>query len=287
VSDARQPFTVQDRFVRLGDLRFHYRDWGNPGAPPLLLLHGMTGHARGWDTFAAAMVGRFRVLALDQRGHGESDRAPDYPWERWLDDVESFVRTLALDPLVVIGHSFGGVVAYMYAARHSGGVVRLVVVDIGPPPEGTALPPPRGPFARLQHVFADPDEYLHLARRLDPDAREEELRHGTLHNLVRQPDGRWALRWDAALRAADFELPLPDLSEQWAALRALACPTLVIRGQHGTFPREHAERMVSAIPDARLIEIAAAGHSVHWGNPDAFCSAIREFLLDEPPGREI
>jgi pimeloyl-ACP methyl ester carboxylesterase len=134
-------------------------------------------------------------------------------------------------------------------------------------------------------VFADPDEYLHLARRLDPDAREEELRHGTMHNLVRQPDGRWVLRWDAALRAADFVLPLPDLAEQWTALRSLSYPTLVVKGASSTFSREHAEEMVRAIPDARLVEIAAAGHSVHWGNPAAFRTAIQGFLVDEPAVR--
>jgi len=282
MSERPRTSTVRDSFLTLGGLRFHYRDWGDEGAPPLLMLHGLTGHARGWDTVAEALTDRFRVLALDQRGHGESDHATDYTWDRWLGDVEGFAHALALDRFFLIGHSFGGVVAYMYAARHPEAVARLVVVDIGPPPETAGLPPPRGPLAGLRDVFDDPDEALREAQRLDPDARAGELRNGVRHNLLRRDDGRWTLRWDAVLRTPDFLLPLPDVRTQWDALRVLACPTLVIKGAHSTFLPEHAEGMARAIPSARVVEIPAAGHAVHWANPAAFLAVVRAFLLGGP-----
>src|SRR5262245_62675297 len=67
--------TAQDRTIEANGLRLHYLDWGNDAAPPMLLLHGFSGHAHTWDAFARAMRSRYRVLALDQRGHGDSDRA--------------------------------------------------------------------------------------------------------------------------------------------------------------------------------------------------------------------
>ncbi|HEY7269991.1 MAG TPA: alpha/beta fold hydrolase, partial [Dehalococcoidia bacterium] len=78
---------VQDKTIELNGLRFHYRDWEHAGATPLLLLHGYTSHARSWDTFARAMQAKYRVLALDQRGHGETGWATDYAPERMVEDV--------------------------------------------------------------------------------------------------------------------------------------------------------------------------------------------------------
>ena len=82
----------------LNGLRFHYRDWGNASAQPMVCLHGFTSHARSWDTFAAAMHDRYRVLALDQRGHGESDWATDYHPDRRVEDLEAFVAQQPAPP---------------------------------------------------------------------------------------------------------------------------------------------------------------------------------------------
>ena len=92
---------VRDETVMLDGLRFHYRDWGDPAAPPLVLLHGFTGNARQWDSFARAMADRYRVLALDQRGHGETDWAPDqdYSAARVHEDFVAFVAALGLERL--------------------------------------------------------------------------------------------------------------------------------------------------------------------------------------------
>src|SRR5690242_9294411 len=89
---------VQDKTITLNGLRFHYRDWGNAGldgndeaAQPLVLLHGLSSHARTWDRFAAAMQRDFHIFALDQRGHGETEWADDYYADRMVEDVDAFV----------------------------------------------------------------------------------------------------------------------------------------------------------------------------------------------------
>ena len=111
---------VRDATVTLGGLRFHYRDWGDREAPPLVLLHAYTMHARTWDTFARAMATRFRVLALDQRGHGETEWAVDYAEGRLHGDLRAFVEALGLGHCSLVGFSIGGTTACSYAALYPG-----------------------------------------------------------------------------------------------------------------------------------------------------------------------
>src|SRR5579871_1956499 len=98
MGDPPMPAKVSDQLLEMRGLRFHYRDWPaqRAGAADLVLLHGFSGHARSWDAFAEAMTDRYRVLALDQRGHGESAWAsPDaYGVEEMVEDLEGFVRAL-------------------------------------------------------------------------------------------------------------------------------------------------------------------------------------------------
>ncbi len=83
------------RNTEIGGLKFHYTDWGGDG-PPLVMLHGLTGHARTWDHTAAALTDRYRVLALDQRGHGDSEWAPQYGLAPMAQDVLGFLDALEL-----------------------------------------------------------------------------------------------------------------------------------------------------------------------------------------------
>lgn len=272
---------VQDKTVTLNGLRFHYRDWGNGGAQPLVLLHGFTSHARSWDTFARAMRDRYRVLALDQRGHGESEWAEDYAPERMVEDIDAFVRELGLERFALLGLSMGGRNAYTYTALHADIVERLVIVDIGP----EIVPSGRERImtgVQARDVFADPDEAVRAARAANPRAPEDELRHRVLNNLMRRDDGRWTWRYDAALRSPDRPLPRPEPEAAWALLPKITCPTLIVRGaESDVLSRETAERMVREIPDCRLVEVPDAGHSVPLENPGGFVAAVRGFLQAE------
>jgi pimeloyl-ACP methyl ester carboxylesterase len=100
---------VWDEIVTLDGLRFHYRDWGDSTAPPVVVLHGYTQHAHSWDTIARALADRFRVLALDQRGFGESDWAADYHELRLVADLAGFVEALGLPTVSLVGFSIGGI----------------------------------------------------------------------------------------------------------------------------------------------------------------------------------
>src|SRR5262245_65167358 len=123
-----------DRSIVLRGRRFHYTEWGTPTAPPLVMLHGVTGHARTWDDEAAALASRYRVLALDQRGHGDSEAPPDcdYTVEAMCGDLAAFIDVLGLSCVSIVGLSMGGRVAIAFAGQTVARVDRLMIIDIGP-----------------------------------------------------------------------------------------------------------------------------------------------------------
>ena len=117
-------------FFTVGGRRLSYLDFGGSGTP-LLALHGHYNEASAFAPLAEALAPRWRVIALDQRGHGASDRAESYERDDYVADVAAFRRHLGIGPVAVLGHSVGGVNAYQYAGRHADRVTALIVEDIG------------------------------------------------------------------------------------------------------------------------------------------------------------
>jgi pimeloyl-ACP methyl ester carboxylesterase len=167
----------------LHGVRLAYRAWGEPDAPPIVLLHGIGGGGPGdWDTVAEDLAGRWRVYALDQRGHGRSDRTSDYAIDSLVADVAGFLDALGLKSIILIGHSLGGVVAYLFAARRPDRVSALVVEDAGLMYPRTPVPPQR-PDGELPF---DWDAVLALRSQIDePDPRwRDEARSLTMPTLL-------------------------------------------------------------------------------------------------------
>ena len=122
---------VTDRYLKLGGLRFHYREWDGDGRP-LVLLHGLASNCRIWDLVAPLLATSLKVYALDQRGHGESD-SPDagYDFDTVAEDLHAFLQMLDVGRPLLAGHSWGGNVALHYAASHPPMVSGLIFVDGG------------------------------------------------------------------------------------------------------------------------------------------------------------
>jgi len=273
---------VVDELIELRGLRFHYRDWpcARSKARPLVLLHGFTSHARAWDGLAESLASDYRVLALDQRGHGESAwAAPDsYGTLEMVADLETFVAALGLRAFALLGHSMGGLVAMHYAGRRPQALSRLVIVDIGPEIAPAGL-------ARIESSVQNADRFpskgaaFAHARSLNPRPSDAHLRHRTDTNLMRTSEGGWTYRYDRALRDPKHKRARPSADESWGVAAQIEVPTLVIRGaESDVLDVAVAKRLVEAIPDARLIEIADSGHSIPLDAPDAFLRAIRSFL---------
>ncbi|HEU4370923.1 MAG TPA: alpha/beta hydrolase [Methylomirabilota bacterium] len=271
-----------DRTLGLRGRRFHYTEWGRPTAPPVVLLHGITGHARTWDDEAALLAERFRVLALDQRGHGDSDPAPDadYADAALLGDLEAFVEALDLRRLAIVALSLGGRVGINYAGRHRERVERLVVVDIGPEiaPAGRARV--GALMATAPERFATLDQVVAHMRANNPRYTEAMLRHRARHAVRPLPDGGFTWKYDRALRDAVRQGRLRVPADLWPQWRAIQCPTLLVRGaESDVLSDETAKRMVDELPAARLVVVPGAGHTVPGDQPAAFQSLLREFLM--------
>lgn len=274
--------TVTDHVITLNGLQFHYREWpsARAGAQDLVLLHGFTGHARSWDSFAEAMSRDYRVLALDQRGHGETQwAAPDkYGVDFMVSDLEAFVAALALDRFVLLGLSMGGRNAIHYAGKRPAQLERLVIVDIGPETGASGA-------ARIQagvqanDIFDSVEAAIAQGRRANPNADEAEQVHRITHNLMPTADGKWTYRYDRALRDPSNPRPRPTPEEGWQLVRQITVPTLLVRGEvSDVLPREVADRMVTEIPDCRFVEVPGSGHSVPLERPQGFLEAVRSFL---------
>ncbi len=269
---------ARDEFIQLNGARFHYRDWESDSAPVLIILHGFAGHARAFDPFACEMQKWYRVLALDQRGHGETDWAKNYLTEQAVDDLEAFRLALGLERFSLLGQSMGGTVSFLYAARHPDLVERLVLGDTGPQTLGVGLSRIRS-TVQMRETFDSLEDALGWAHKMNPRPPEAAQRERTRANLMQRDDGKWTWRYDPALRKPNPPIIRPDAETQWQALRQIKCPTLIVRGaETDVLGRETAERMVREIPDARLVELPQSGHQVPFDNPEAFLKTVREFL---------
>ncbi|MFE0550810.1 alpha/beta fold hydrolase [Streptomyces pilosus] len=250
-------------FFVAGGRKLSYLDTGGPGTP-LLALHGHYNEASTFAPLAEALAPRFRVIALDQRGHGESDRARRYGRDDYVADVAALHGHLGFGPVAVLGHSLGGVNAYQYAARRPDRVRALIVEDIG------------------AVVDSDWSFTLRLPRRA-PSRQELVTALGPTASYVecsfRRTAGGWGFSFDIEHTVASQKALNGDHWQDWTAV---ACPTLLIRGTRSDeLTAAHAGEMISRrAGQARLVELSA-GHVVHHDAPARFAAAVEDFLTDD------
>jgi esterase len=271
------------RTVGINGLTFHYTDWGGSGAP-LVMLHGLSGHARTWDHTAAALSDRYHVLALDQRGHGDTDWAPRYGLSPMSADLLGFLDALGLAEVTLMGLSMGGLVSFVFTAAHPERVARAVIMDIGPEiaPAGSANV---ASSLAAKDVFSSEDEAFGQARAANPRPADATLRHRLRHNLRPLPDGTLTFKYDSALRRnprALFDLT-PD--QLWAAWRAMACPVLLVRGDNSdVLAAETAQRMLAENAHVSFASVPDCGHSITLDRPEGLLEAVSPWLAATAAG---
>jgi len=272
----------RDRTLVLNGQRFHYAEWGAPTAPALLLLHGVTGHARTWDEEAAALASRYRVLALDQRGHGDSDPSPnaDYTVATMSADVAALADSLGLDRVSIVGLSMGGRVAIAVAGTAPRRVERLVIVDIGPDISEAGLVRVGTLMARSPELFPSLEHALAFHRVTNPLYTEAMLRHRVQHG-TRAVEGGLTWKYDRGLREAVRAGTWSDPIDLWPLWRRIVCPILLVRGADSdVLSAATAQRMLDENPNTRFAEVAGAGHTVPGDQPAAFQRLLTDFLAD-------
>ena len=271
-----------DRTITLRGQRFHYLEWGPAAAPPVVFLHGITGHARTWDDEARLLADRYRVLVLDQRGHGDTDPAHDgdYSDDALLADLEAFADALGLRRCTLIALSLGGRVAINFAGTHPARVERLVIVDIGPEIAPVGRARVGALMAGAPERFESVEDVITHMRANAPLYTEAMLRHRAQHAVRSLPGGGFTWKYDRALREAIRHGRMRVPADLWAQWRAITCPTLLVRGAlSDILSDETAKRMVDELPGARLVVVSGAGHTVPGDQPAAFQSLLREFLM--------
>jgi len=275
--------------VILRGMRFHYLDWGTRGRPPMLFLHGGGLNVHTWDLVCAALKPERHCLALDQRGHGDSEWSPvmDYATESHAEDLDAFVSHRGLDRFVLVGMSLGGANALAWAGRHSDRLAALVLVDVGPEVRQAGVRKIAA-FTSEATPLDSVDDFIAKALAFNPRRDATLLRRSLLHNLRRMPDGKWMWKYDQRHRGRAMDPAAAARRREllWSAVSKVSCPTLVVRGaESDVFHDEDAERLAGALPDGRWVKIANAGHTVQGDNPAGLLVAVRQFLGDVAAAR--
>jgi pimeloyl-ACP methyl ester carboxylesterase len=267
----------EDRAVDGAGVRLHYLDWGSDARPDALFLHGGGLTAHTWDVVCDELRDRVRPLALDLRGHGDSEWSPDgqYPLDAFVADVGRVVVALGLRDFVLVGMSLGGLVSLAYAGRHPRDLAGLVLVDSGPEMRRSE---------RLRDFMAADaeadsfEEFVDRAAAFNPLRDREQLRRSLQHALRRTPAGTWTWKYDRRLLERGTAEVLPRAVALWEAASAVECPALVIRGgKSDIFLDADAEKLARALR-GEWVRIEGAGHTVQGDRPYDTANALRAFL---------
>jgi esterase len=238
-----------DRFVTVNGLRIHYVDWGpstSLGAsatdkPPLILIHGLDRVGRTFDHVAPHFTSRFRVIAYDMRGHGDSDWDPQarYVVEDHVTDLEGLVQQLGLRNITLWGNSTGGRVVQVFAGKRPELVARVISEDVGP--------------ERPQQI-SDIRPYV---------------RHGT----KRRADGRIVWKRDPNLVKGFV------VTDLWQHVRNIRAPILyVLGGRSKIVPPETQEMLRKTLPQVQFVTIPDTGHYPSDEKPAEFLAIVDRFL---------
>jgi pimeloyl-ACP methyl ester carboxylesterase len=271
--------TWSERTVVRDGVRISCRDWGGSG-PPVVLLHGLAGHVGEWDTTARHLRARHRVVAVDQRGHGASERHPrDCTRAAYVADVVAVLDQLELPQPALVGQSLGGLTAMLTAAAHPDLVHALVMVEAGP---GGSSPEVVAEIGAWFDSWPTPFPSREAAVEFFGGGPVGE---GWAAGLEERNGGWWP--------RFDRHVMVDSLSENarrayWHEWAGITCPTLVVLGQSGIITPEEFGRMLQQRPETAALSIPGAGHDLHLEHPDTLRTALQQFLRDstEPPAQK-
>jgi pimeloyl-ACP methyl ester carboxylesterase len=262
-------------------------EWSRRGLP-LVMVHGLGDAGGVWNYLALRIGQQFHSVAVDLRGHGDSDWDPEtrYDTNTFAADLAKATTALEFERMILIGHSLGADAAIRFASDHPSRVAALIIVDFGPELQKEGTDKILRNFAAMPRNFATVEDYLRWLVERRPLADAAALRQFARTCLRPSAATGWTHKADPALAAcseisrlvpSDGRYSLPEL---WPVLGAIRCPTLIVRGQaSGVFPVDVANRMVErTLWNGQLATVAAAGHAVMLDDPGEFSASVIRFL---------
>ena len=273
-------------------LRLHYVDWGNEGAPPLLLVHGGRDHCRNWDWVAQRLRGRFHVIAPDLRGHGDSGWAigGGYDMAAYIYDLAQIVHQKGMAPVTIISHSLGAGIALNYCGAFPDQVAKVAAIEgLGPSPAMLAEHAARGVDERLRRWvddrrknsgraprrYASLDEATARMAEANPHLTPQQARHLTVYGALQNEDGTYSWKFDNHTGGGVGGLSHTDQQALWGKITA---PVLLVRGTESWASDPVKDGRIQHFSNARLVNVEGAGHWVHHDQLEVFMAAVERFL---------
>ena len=271
----------------------HYVDWGNPDAPPLLLVHGGRDHCRNWDWVARAFRDEYHVIAPDLRGHGDSawSVSGHYTMANYIYDIAQLVHQLKLAPTTILSHSRGGNISLRYSGIYPENVKALVAIEgLGPGPRSGApqdkqtmasrmrawIDEQRRMSGRQHRKYATLEDAFARMREANGHLTEDQCRHLTQHGVNQNEDGSFSWKFDPYVRVwPPYDMPRESIAELWSSI---ACPTLLVYGEESWAKNPAADGRADYFKRADVLAVPKAGHWVHHDQLDFFLTNVRAFL---------
>lgn len=277
---APTPYT--HRHVQANGMRFNLLDYGSAGKPVMLCLHGGGAHAHWFDMVAGAFTRDFHVLALDQRGHGDSEWAQPaiYTYADYVDDLGKVLAAMDLRDIVLVGHSMGGMVGVLYTAAHPERIRALVVIDSTLRITDTMLEKMNATGRHPGRAFASLDDYVarFKLRPVETMASQATLDYIARHSARQFPDGSWRHKLDRQMMATRTSM---DGVPAWKDIHV---PALLVKADLSKriSPQILAD-VQAACPHVELREVSRSEHHITLDNPVECAAVMRAFVDNLPP----
>ena len=273
--------------------KLHYVDWGNPDAPPLLLIHGGRDHCRNWDWIAEELRHDWHIIAPDMRGHGDSEWSTDgnYSVQNYIYDIAQLVHQKELSPVTIVSHSMGGNIALRYTGLYPEKVRKLVAIEgLGPSPKmieemqqtSTAerwrkwIDEKRAASARTHRKYDTFEDALARMKGENKHLSDEQALHLTIHAVNQNEDGTFSWKFDPHMRVwGPFDLPHEEVQKLWGEI---TCPTLLCYGEDSWASNPEEDGRIKYFNNAKVKNYKNAGHWLHHDQFDEFLADLRAFL---------
>jgi pimeloyl-ACP methyl ester carboxylesterase len=252
--------------------------WGAT-PPDVVFIHGFADGRYLWSPFAASCIEHGGALAMDLRGHGDSEWDPSgvYGIAKHVDDVQVILDRFCASKLILVGHSMGAEIALRIAATNKDRIRALMMIDWIPGLTATSLAQMRSIFQLRMRPFDSRQQYLDLLSEWMP-LSDEAMRSLAVEHAIVQADNCYRQKIDPKL----LDMPLSGAAEElWPLFESLTCERLLLRGEaSGLLSRRTMTDMAHRIAGLRCETISMAGHAVMMDNPKDFDSILRRFVND-------